>query len=236
MKRVRMVALICMGFAASGCTTIDTASRNAPFEAPSASAVTPAMKVEAYQVRVPKSMRVSEANMYYPSGDIVWRGEPLGDRRAQVRKIFEDSLARGTAGSAGSVPVLLDIEVTRFHALTEKARYTVGGRHEIQFTMNFLNPETHQPVAEPRKIDATFKAFGGARAVAAEQNGVTQKLRIGSHLAAVLQKELGVASEHATQPASQPIPVVSQGAVQPIPVQPQALPPLKTGDKTASLY
>ena len=228
MKHVRMVALIAMGMAVSGCASLDVASRNAPFEAPSAAATTPAMKVEAYEVRVPKSLKVSEANLYYPSGDIVWRGEPLGDRHAQVKQIFEESLARGTVGANGSVPVLIDVEVRRFHALTEKTRYTVGGRHEIKFVMNFLNPETRQPVAEPRKIDATFKAFGGARAVAAEQNGVTQKARISSHLAGLFQKELGVSV--AKKPTSaQPIPVqsdvVSQNAV-----------PLLTGGMTAGLY
>lgn len=228
MKNVRIVALICMGITVSGCTTLDVASRNAPFEAPAAAAVAPSVQVQAYQVRVPNSLRVSEANMYYPSGDIVWRGEPLGDRRTQVQKIFEDSLARGTAGSKGNVPVLLDIEVTKFHALSEKARYTVGGRHEIEFTMNFLNPETRQPVAEPRKIDATFKAFGGARAVHAEQNGVTQRVRITGHLAGLFQKELGVAGRAKSAAAPQPIRVqqntVSQNAVR-----------LLDGDMTAGL-
>ncbi|MDQ2089103.1 DUF6778 family protein [Marimonas arenosa] len=228
MKNVRMVALICMGIAASGCTSIDVASRNAPFEAPTAAATTPAMKVVSYQVRVPQTLKVSEANMYYPSGDIVWRGEPLGDRHAQVRKIFEESLARGSVGSTGRVPVLVDVEVKRFHALSEKTRYTVGGRHEIMFVMNFLNPETLQPVAEPRDIDATFKAFGGARAVAAEQNGITQRVRIGNHLAGLFQKEFGVSVKREPAPV-RPIPVdpnaVSQNAV-----------PLLTTDKSAGLY
>ncbi|WP_193555901.1 DUF6778 family protein [Marimonas lutisalis] len=224
MKRVRMVALIVMGMAVTGCSSMDVASRNAPFEAPSAAATAPAMKVESYQVRVPQSLRVSEANLYYPSADIVWRGEPLGDRHTQVQKIFEESLAAGAQGSHGNVPVLLDIEVKRFHALTEKARYTVGGRHEIEFVVNFLNPETRQPVAEPRKIDATFKAFGGARAVHAEQNGITQKDRIVNHLAGVFQHELGIAARKTDAPV-QPIPVVSQNAS-----------PLSMGDPTNSLF
>lgn len=245
MKYVRMVALIGMGLAASGCTTMDIASRNAPFEAPSAAAVTPSMQVVSYEVRVPESLRVSEANSYYPNGDIIWRGEPLGDRHAQVRKIFEESLERGTAGSAGKVPVLLDIEVTKFHALSEKARYTVGGRHEIRFTMNFLNPETRQPVATPRKIDATFKAFGGARAVAAEQHGVTQKVRIEGHLAGLFQKELGITGAPAKVPAEVTPTPVARNIVTPIPVKPIAVQqgavtrnaqPLLSGDKVSGLY
>ncbi len=226
MKHVRLIAIIVLGMAVSGCSTLDVASRNAPFEGPAAVATAPEMKVEAFQVRVPRNLRASEANMYYPSGDIVWRGEPLGDRHAQVQKIFEDSLSLGTQGADGAVPVVLDIEVKRFHALTEKARYTVGGRHEIEFVVNFLNPETMQPVAEPRKIDATFKAFGGARAVQAEQNGVTQKRRITSHLAGVFQKELGVSDGKREDLVANRIPVASRSTAT----------PLGAGDRTNSLF
>jgi hypothetical protein len=225
MKHVRMVALIAMGMAVSGCASLDVASRNAPFEAPSAAATTPAMKVEAYEVRVPKSLKVSEANLYYPSGDIVWRGEPLGDRHAQVKQIFEESLARGTVGANGSVPVLIDVEVRRFHALTEKTRYTVGGRHEIKFVMNFLNPETRQPVAEPREIDATFKGFGGQRAIAAERNGVTQRKRIHERLTSLFQHELGITAASTAVPSTQD--VVSQNVT---------AVPLIQGDKTSGLF
>ncbi|UYV38863.1 hypothetical protein N4R57_07500 [Rhodobacteraceae bacterium D3-12] len=199
MKRVRMVALVVLGMAVSGCAGVEAPSRNAPFEAPSVAAVAPSMKMVGFEVRVPNALKVSEANSYYPTGDIVWRGEPLGDRHAQVKKIFDESLAQVSKTSNGKVPVLVEIEVTRFHALTEKTRYTVGGRHEIQFVMHLLNPETRQPVAEPRPIDATFKAFGGARAIAAERNGVTQRKRIAGRLISVVQKELGKTSGVAAQ-------------------------------------
>lgn len=223
MKRVRMVALVVLGMAVSGCATVDAPSRNAPFEAPSAAAVTPSMKMVGFEVRVPKTLKVSEANSYYPTGDIVWRGEPLGDRHAQVKRIFDESLGRVAQTSNGKVPVLVDVEVQRFHALTEKTRYTVGGRHEIRFVMRFLNPETRQPVAEPRSIDATFKGFGGARAIAAERNGITQRKRINDRLTSVMQKELGI-SGTAQAPAAD---VVSRNA---------AATPLKTGDATSGLF
>ena len=229
MKHVSMVALMMMGMAVAGCATTDVASRNAPFEAPAAEAVTPSMQVVSYEVRVPKTLKVSEANSYYPNGDIVWRGEPLGDRYAQVRKIFEDSLARGAAGSKGAVPVVVDIEVTKFHALSEKTRYTIGGRHEIHFTMNFLNPQTMQPVAPARKIDATFKGFGGARAIHAEQNGFTQRVRIVDHLTGLFQKEFGISAGQPQPQQVRPIPVnpdvVSRNAAVPL-----------AGDVTAGLY
>lgn len=226
MKHVRLVAMIVLGMAMSGCSTIDTVSRSVPFESPATTATAPAMSVDAFQVRVPRSLQVSEANRYYPSGDIVWRGEPLGDRHAQVQKIFEEGLAMGTQGADGAVPVVLDIEVKRFHALSEKTRYSVGGRHEIEFVVNFLNPETMRPMAEPRQIDATFKAFGGARAVQAERNGMTQKVRITRHLAGVFQKELGVRDAAREAPAVNRIPAVSRSTAT----------PLSAGDRTNNLF
>jgi len=214
MKYVRMVALVGMGLAVSGCSTLDVASRNVSYDAPAAAAVAPSVKVEAFQVRVPQSLAVSEANSYYPKGDIVWRGEPLGDRHAQVKAIFEESLERGSAGSDGKVPVVVDVELRRFHALTEKARYTVGGRHEIEFVLQFLDPETRQPIAEPKTVNATFRAFGGARAVSAEQNGVTQRVRIADHLAELFQKELGVTKGASRSAARQPDPAVPDAVSQ----------------------
>lgn len=231
MKHVRMVAVIALGMAVSGCGSMDVASRNAPFEAPTAMAVSPVaqMQVQSFEVRVPRSLKVSEANAYYPSGDIVWRGEPMGDRHAQVKRIFEDSLAQGASGSRGAVPVLVDVEVKRFHALTEKTRYSVGGRHEIMFVMNFLDPETRQPVAEPREIDATFKGFGGARAIAAERNGITQKVRIHDKLTSVFQKEFGITGVPVqTAPAAPDMPeAVARNAMDG---------PLGAGPRTSGLF
>lgn len=218
MKRVRWVAMIVLGMAVSGCSAIETVSRSAPFEGPATAAKAPAIKVDAFQVRVPLELKASEANLFYPPGDIVWRGEPLGDRHAQVQKIFEKSLEMGTQGADGAVPAVLDVEVKRFHALSEKTRYTVGGRHEIKFVVTFLDPETMQPLAQPREIDATFKGFGGARAVEAERNGITQKVRITNHLAGVFQKELGVRDGPRKDPAVNRIPVVSRNVAAPLPV------------------
>lgn len=228
MKKMKLVAALMLGsVAVSGCSNMDVASRNAPFEAPAAKPAAMSMKVTSFQVRVPRSLRASEANLYYPSGDIVWREDPMGDRHAQVQNIFEEGVARGVAPSKGSVPVMLDIEVQRFHALTEKARYTTGGFHEMKFVINFLNPETMQPVAEPRRIETSFKAFGGARAIHAEQNGITQRKRITQHIAGVIQRELGI-----TAPKKGDKPHVIQ-------VQPEVsrnATPLLTGDKTNGLF
>lgn len=148
------------------------------------------IKVTSVLVRVPRELKVSEANRYIPRGDIVWREDPLGDRHAQVQTIVQDALERGVAGLDGPVAVALDIKITRFHALTEKARYTTGGVHAISFEMAVKHPETGALLLPVRSIRADLKAFGGQQALLAMAHGRTQKVRITEHLAAVIQQEL----------------------------------------------
>ena len=190
MKYVRLIAAVATAASLSACASVETATRNAPLVPETVQPVSAALNIAAVNVTVPYSLRASEANSYYPMGDIVWRGEPLADRHQQVKAIFEDGLSKAAAKTQGSVPVQVNIEVERFHALTEKARYTVGGRHELQFTLQLSNPETGQAYTEPRKITTNIKAFGGARAIAAERNGITQRLRITDHIGDVVAETL----------------------------------------------
>lgn len=193
MSRLKLVAALMLGFGLSACGTADTATRNAPLEAHALQAAPVSLDVQQVRVSVPKALKVSEANSYYPMGDIVWREDAPGDRHAQVKTIVEEALATGVAGShPGSIPVVLDVEVTRFHALSEKARYTIGGMHTIHFAMTLRNPVTGEAYGAPKPVKVSFKALGGSAAVAAEQRGITQKVRISERLASVIQTELGM--------------------------------------------
>lgn len=141
-------------------------------------------------VRVPRTLRVSEANRYLPKGDIVWREDPVGDRHAQVQAIVQAGLERGVRALQGPVATELDVEVLRFHALTQKARYTTGGVHAISFTMVLRDAETGEALTPVRQIDADFTAYGGRRALVAIADGQTQKVRITQELAKVIQQEI----------------------------------------------
>lgn len=154
----------------------------APYDSP--------VTVEDVIVHVPRSLKVSERNSYYPRGDIVWRGDPLGDRHAQVQAIFESALKRGVQSLHGPVKVDLEVTVKRFHALTEKARYTVGGVHSITFDLAVRDAETGKILVPPRTIRADLEGFGGQQAILAEARGETQKVRITNHLAEVIRQEL----------------------------------------------
>ncbi|UOA27027.1 DUF6778 family protein [Pseudosulfitobacter sp. DSM 107133] len=207
MKLMKLITLLGLGAMVSACANIETATRNAPFEttpafasapvdamslaaAEPSIAATPALHITQINVDVPQSLKVSEANRYYPSGDIVWREDPMGDRHTQVKAIFEAAMQQGAQSISGDYPVILDITVSRFHALTEKARYTVGGVHSIAFTMQLRDATTGALLGEPHQVKADLKAFGGQRAIEAEARGETQKVRITAHLAEVLRQEM----------------------------------------------
>ncbi|RKT30384.1 hypothetical protein BXY70_2373 [Roseovarius halotolerans] len=203
MVTIRMFTVLLLGLVVSGCGASEISMRNASLHPggveamPEPAAVPRSVDVRNIRVSVPAELKVSEANMYLPAGDIVWREDPLGDRHAQVKAIFETAMQRGVdALPHGQVPVDLNIEVTRFHALSEKARYTVGGRHTLHFVMQLSDPETGAPYGPPRAIKANLKALGGQTALEAESKGITQKVRITEHLAQVIGEELaGQASQ-----------------------------------------
>lgn len=200
MRIVKLGAALMLGLGLAACASPETATRNAPLDGLLSAPAALPIHVQQIRVSVPESLKVSEANRYLPSGDIVWREDAPGDRHAQVRTIVEAALARGVEGlPKGAVPVVLDVEVSRFHALTEKARYTVGGVHAIQFTYVLRDPATGAALTEPKFVKADFRALGGQAAINAERQGITQKVRITDHLARVIQQELGQAQGYHAQ-------------------------------------
>jgi len=205
MKRMKLVMLLVMGGLVSACANTNVATRNAPFDGealPTTTAAAPAIetqvldtsltdvRVEGVTIRVPRSLTVSEANRYLPKSDIVWREDPIGDRHAQVATIFDTAMRKGAETVQGTTPVALDVKVLRFHALTEKARYTTGGVHNINFELSLRDPATGALLGEPRMVRADLDAFGGQQALQAEARGLTQKVRITNHLAEVIRQEL----------------------------------------------
>jgi len=203
MKLLKAAAIVVIGLTVSGCASIEnTATRNAPFspEIATAPALSQIVDVTDVNVNVSRDLRVSEAEVYYPMADIVWRGDAPGDRYEQVGAIFETSAQAATGDLDQGPQARVDIDVTRFHSLTNKTRYTVGGVHSINFVLSVKDPETGVDLIAPRKIKADLKGYGGQQATMAEARGETQKKRITEHLTRVIREELSggiVAAEQA---------------------------------------
>lgn len=206
MKSIKAIIVVAVALTLSACAGTEPVSRSTSPEFPVVLAPA-SFTVDSINVLVPESLRVSEAHLFYPIADIVWRGEVLGDRHDQVASIFSTGMGRGAKAFSGKRHVQVDIKVMRFHSLTERARYTIGGVHSIKFMMNVRDSETGEFLMDAKIIKADINAYGGARAVAAEQRGLTQKVRITSHLAGVLQREL---TQLSTQLDANPNQVYSQ--------------------------
>ena len=146
--------------------------------------------IEDIRISVPNKLKVSEANMFYPVADIVWRGEPAGNRHAQVMSIFKEAMDRGTYTMNTGRKVVMDIEVARFHSVTEKTRYTVGGTHSMRFILTVRDAQTGEVLDGPRLVAADAKAAGGAQAVAEEQMGRSQRVVVVERLASAIRAEL----------------------------------------------
>lgn len=195
MKLLKIVAFGAFAAALTACSAADVVSRNAPLETPRLGAQAAPQVLRDYQLHsvrfaVPADMTVSEANSYYPIADIVWRGDPLGNRAQQISSIFQTAIQSAGEGLTGSVPITVDVELARFHSLTERTRYSVGGVHSIKFDLTIRNALTGEVLEQRRRINGDFSALGGYAAMAADNEGQTQKVRITTHLTSLFFREL----------------------------------------------
>lgn len=210
-KTCRMILGMAMAFALSACAGGDVASRGAVPEAgltlatqggravplPArgiavAGPVAGPVAVQEVRVAVSRDLTVSEANSFLPRADIVWRGDAPGDRHAQVAAIVQDAAGQAVQPYREGRPVILELDVTRFHGVTEKTRYTVGGTHNMRFDLTLRDAATGAVVMGPRPVVADVRAAGGAAAIAEERAGRTQKVVVTERLVQVIRQTLGV--------------------------------------------
>lgn len=189
----RFISALILGaaLAVSGCVSTTDVSRDVGGNAIPVieNTVIQDWDVAGVEVNVPYTLTSSEANTIKPRADIVWREDPIGDRHAQVDTLMTAALEPAFEAVNGAIPVIIAIEVSRFHAQTQRVRYTFGGEHEIEFTMTVRHAETGQILSGPDDIDLTFDAFGGDAAVAADARGETQRVRITERLVAWVNQE-----------------------------------------------
>lgn len=199
MKAFKTLLSLGLALGVSACGLIDgtratsdgvsLATKGAPVEVKQKSVAIP-LNVTKVVVKVPSSLRVSEADTWYPIADVVWRGEPRGNRLVQVQAIFEEAAAKGTSGLKSGVAVVAEVEVTRFHCVTEKTRNTIGGTHSMHFKLTIRDAATGAVLDGPRLVSADVKASGGSKAIAEDYAGRTQRVVVVERLAQVLHDEL----------------------------------------------
>lgn len=188
MNVIRVIAVFGLLFGLGACVA---GQPEAQMGAAQSGTATAQYDVAEVKISVPQTLKVSEANSYHPSADIVWRGDAPGDRYAQVKSIMEEGFSKGTSAMTKGRKVIVEAEVTRFHCLTEKARYVFGGVHSVKFILTVRDAATGQVIDGPRIVKADVKASGGEKAMAEDRAGRTQRVVIVEDLTAVVQRELG---------------------------------------------
>ena len=160
--------------------------------------VTRAWRLADVRVNVPRDLSVSESKSLLPQADIVWREDPMGDRYAQVGSIIGEAVTRGASGLRGSRPVVIDVTLTRFHALTFEAeqRGQNWGVHNIQFVAQVSDARSGEVLVPATDIRAELPALSGDQMRAARQKGVTQKSMITNHVAKTVAGWLGTGPDN----------------------------------------
>ena len=150
------------------------------------------------RVSVPKTLVVSEAKTLLPTADIVWREDPLGDRYAQVAVIMDNAITRGAQGLRGSRPVIIDVTVTRFHALTFEAerRGQNWGVHNVDFSAQVVDARSGEVLLPATLIRAELPAYSGQQMRDARAKGITQKSMITNHVAKTVAGWLGIGPDN----------------------------------------
>ncbi len=191
-KLIKYIAGLALALTVTACATPQNVSSNiiSTTTPGTNQSEKPAYLVQQLSVTVPYELSVSEANLFLPIADIVWREDPLGDRKKQVQDIMINAIVNGVSKVTDGQPVTMEVRLNKFHALTEKTRYTVGGRHSINFDYTLRDVETGIAVLEVKNIDASLKAYGGTRAVNAMARGETQKVRITRHIEDLIYLEM----------------------------------------------
>ena len=146
------------------------------------------------RVSVPKTLVVSEAKSLLPRADIVWREDPIGDRRPQVAKILTTAISQGAKGLKGPRAVRLVAVTREFHAMTfeaESLNLAGVGVHNVRFSLAVQDAKTGAVLYGPVEIDATFPAMTGPDMIAARLKGETQRSQIIAHVSATVSGWLG---------------------------------------------
>ncbi|HQU67540.1 MAG TPA: hypothetical protein PLI43_05025 [Albidovulum sp.] len=151
-------------------------------------------RLSSVEVTAPRSLTVSEAEVFIPRADIVWREDPsTGNRYEQVERIMKTAITQGAQGLKGSRPVTVQATMTRFHAMTFKAETQApGGVHDVEFDLQVKDARTGAVLFGPEHVEASFPAMTGARMARARVAGQSQKSQITAHVAQTIRGLLGL--------------------------------------------
>lgn len=156
-------------------------------------------RISSVSVAVPETLRVSDANTLAPAADIVWHGDPPGDRRAQVKQIMTTAAQLATSSLRSGRNAQLNIVVREFHGVTPAAiARAPGAVHNIEFTAQVVDRATNEPLTAVMPIRADLAAIVGSEAYynQAALTGEDQKTRVTRHITQTIRGWLSVGPDN----------------------------------------
>jgi hypothetical protein len=186
---LRLGAALCAVLLLSGCAGRFTVDYPQPLDR----AVSRDWRVTGVRTVVPEKLTVSEDNVFAPNADIVWHGEPSGDRKAQVAAILTEGVGNGAAPLRGKRKVVLYVEVSRFHGVTPiSLNRAPSAVHDIAYRIWVLDQRSGRTIVGPVRIDADLLAYTQTTAVLSHLDGRSERARIVEHVASVTAGWLGI--------------------------------------------
>jgi hypothetical protein len=148
-------------------------------------------------VRVPDALTTTEKNSYMPNADVVWHGDPVGDRKAQVAAVVKDGVELGLMPLKGRKSVVATATVSRFHALTPKAFYKAPrntGVHSVNFDLVISDARSGAVLSGPVafSVDMPASMSGDLAGKPDQAPGPVWKKEIRDHIAYTLRCWLGL--------------------------------------------
>ncbi len=154
--------------------------------------ITKSWKLKNVIAVAPQELTVSNADTFAPNADIVWHGEPYGDRRAQVARIVDEGITLGANELKGDREVSIAASLSQFHAVTPlSVARAPSAVHNIAYRIQIFDEATGAPLTKPQVISADLEAYVGSAAIAAAVEGNSQRVRIVRHIANVTRGWLG---------------------------------------------
>lgn len=158
----RIAAGLVAGLALAGCgSTFSTAYDTA---APPAARAD--WRVTDVRIVTPANLTTTEQNSFIPKADVVWHGDPAGNRIQQAAAIVKRGVEQGLGGLRGRHGVIATVTLRRFHSETPKAYFqgpAGSGVHSVAFDLTITDARTGAVLAGPQLIKADLPATGAAR-------------------------------------------------------------------------
>lgn len=187
-RSARIAVVLLAGLAVAGCGRPFATT----YATPAPAAARSDWRVTDVRIVTPVGITTTEENSFMPAADLVWHGDPPGNRAEQITAIVKQGVERGFAGLKGGQDVVATITLRRFHSLTPKAYFSAPagtGVHSVAFDVTITDRKTGAILAGPERIKADMPAAvaaAGGKSLSALPADIWKK-QISDHIAATIR-------------------------------------------------